>query len=188
MSVRHFVCSTLCQFDTLSIRHFVLRHSVFRHSVFRHSVLLPASTGSQLFKSLYEVTDFNCLYHVTVHNCLYTSLIQLFIIGGGLNHTSVPGAASAWAAGTLLQSAYGGAYGRTSWKRVSLMKALSAAGWWFQSRQPWAAGPDVRQRLLLKGRCLWRRWYPGVGNAAAADTQFQTSASELPQPLVQDES
>ena len=28
---------------------------------------VTASTGSQLFKSLYEVTDFNCLYHVTVH-------------------------------------------------------------------------------------------------------------------------
>ena len=28
---------------------------------------VTASTGSQLIKSLYEVTDFNCLYHVTVH-------------------------------------------------------------------------------------------------------------------------
>ena len=117
-------------------------------------------------------------------NCLYMSLIQLFITGGDLNHTSGPGAASAWAAGTLLQSDYGGAFWMASWKRVSLMKALSAAGWWSQSRQPWAAGPDVRQRLLLEGRHLWRRWYPGVGRAAAAAIQFQTSALELPQPLV----
>ena len=102
-------------------------------------------------------------------NCLYTSLIQLFITGGDLNHASVPGAASAWAAGTLLQNDYGGSFWRAFWKRVALKKALSAAGWWPQSQQPRAAGPNVRQRLLLEGRCLWRRWYPGAGRAAAAD-------------------
>ena len=133
-----------------------------------------ASTGSQLFRSLYGVIDLNLFIprhcSLTVHT---PSLIQLFITGGDLNHTSVPGAASAWAAGTLLQSDYGGAF----WRRVSLKKALSAAGWWSQSPQSWAAGPDVQQRLLLEGRCLWRRWYPGVGRAAAADTQFLSSPS-----------
>ena len=95
-----------------------------------------ASTGSQLFRSLYGVIDLNLFIprhcSLTVHT---PSLIQLFITGGDLNHTSVPGAASAWAAGTLLQSDYGGAFWRASWKRVSLKKALSAAGWWSQSPQ-----------------------------------------------------
>ena len=37
-------------------------------------------------------------------NCVYTRSLSLtlFIKGGGINHTSVLGAASAWAAGTLL--------------------------------------------------------------------------------------
>ena len=62
--------------------------------------------------------------------------------------------------------------------------ALVAAGWWSQYQQPWAAGLDVQQRLLLAGRRLWRRWCLGIGRAAAADIQSQTSLSELPQPLV----
>ena len=51
----------------------------------------------------------------------------MFITGGDINHTSVPGAASAWAAVTLLQSDYGGAYGRVLEARF--LDEGSVCGW-----------------------------------------------------------
>ena len=50
LSVRHFVCSTFCLFDILSVdilsvRHFVCRHYVRRHFVCRHSVCTPKLRG-----------------------------------------------------------------------------------------------------------------------------------------------
>ena len=106
-----------------------------------------ASTGSQLFQGSHGVIDLNFVYTlsllVTVYtlvtisfNCLYRHFSYLFILGGDLNHTSVPGAVSAWMAGTLLQSGYGGAFWRASWKRISSQKGVSVAGWYSQSPQP----------------------------------------------------
>ena len=80
-------------------------------------VWVTAITLSQLFYCLYQVTDFHFVYNRSLtFNCVYTRslYLTLFIKGGGINHTSVHGVASAWAAGTLLQSDCDGACGRAS--------------------------------------------------------------------------
>ena len=71
-----------------------------------------------------------------------------------------------------------------SWKRVSWLMALVAAGWWSQYPQQWAAGLGVLLQQLRAERLLLRRWCLDVGRAATAGRRFQASLSKLPQPLV----
>ena len=109
--------------------------------------------------------------------CLYQVIARLFFITGWCypNHTSVRGAASAWAAGTLPSSDCDGVCATAFEKRVSWLMALAGAGWCFQCPQQWAAGLGVLLQQLRVERLLSRRWCLDVGRTATAGKLFQAS-------------
>ena len=108
--------------------------------------------------------------------CLY-QVITRFVYRGAVffNHTSVHGAASAWAAGTLPSSDCDGACTMASVQRVSWSMALVGAGWGFQYPTEWASGLGVLMQQLRAGRLRSRRWCLDVGRSATAGSLSQAS-------------
>ena len=90
-------------------------------------------------------------------------------------HTSVRGAASAWAAKTRLSSDCDGICATAFEKHVSWAMALVGAGWYFRYPQQWVAGLGVLRQQLRAERLLSRRLCLDVGRAATAGILFQAS-------------
>ena len=118
--------------------------------------------------------------------CLYQVTSKLLFIPGhfqdsvytrwcSFTHTSVRGAASAWAADTHLSSDCDSVCVTGFEKSVSWAMTLVGAGWYHQSPRLQAAGLDDVRQQLLAGRLLSRPLCLGVGRVATAGIQLQAS-------------
>ena len=95
---------------------------------------------------LYQGSVVDCIYQVKSRFCLYQVTSKILFIPGhfqdsvytrwcSFTHTSVRGAASAWAANTRLSSDCDGVCMTAFEKRVSWAMTLVGAGWYHQSQR-----------------------------------------------------
>ena len=112
--------------------------------------VLSYTSGQQVEVVLFEVLRLYqgsvevCVYQVKSRFCLYQVTSKILFIPGhfqdsvytrwcSFTHTSVRGAASAWAADTHLSSDCDGVCATAFEKRVSWVMTLVGAGWYHQS-------------------------------------------------------